>query len=85
MRSKIGVSEEFFDLDEMLSDIHKARADLKASKVAEKSAERERKKSEEATGALMVERSLTRRSSPGLHDSIYKKDVLRATIERERL
>ena len=74
MRSKTGISEEFSELDELLSELHEARTDMEASKVAAKAAERERKKREEAAGAFVVERALKRRSSPDLDDSNCKKN-----------
>ena len=51
-----------------------ASADVEASSVAAKAAERERKKREEASGAFVVEKTLKRRGSLDLDVSICKTD-----------
>ena len=74
MRSKAGVSEDFSEQDELLFEMRKARANVEASKVAVKAAERERKKREDTSGAFVMEKALKRRSVPDLDVSICKKD-----------
>ena len=73
MRSKAGVSEGFSELDELFSQMREARADLEASKMAAKAAESELKKTEESSGAFVVERALKRRCTPDLDARICEK------------
>ena len=74
LRSKIGMSEDFSELDELLSEMSEARVDVEASKAAAKAPERERKKRKEAAGAFVVGGALKRRRAPEYDGSICKKD-----------